>query len=131
MASITRTTRRKHEAQGFPEAIGGGFVLDIILPETDPDLVDFEIDPGWAIAAGADPMAYFEKYPGRFSLFHVKDLEKENQPCVVGKAKVAFAPIFAKSGLAGAKYHIVEQDRAPDPVVNIASSTRYLKQLAF
>lgn len=110
---------------------GGGIMMDVMLQESDPDLVDFEIDLGWAIDAGADPVAYFEKYPGRFKLFHVKDLTDDGQPAVIGTGNVDFVPIFANSGLAGVKYYIVEQDGAPDPIANVTDSINFLRSLTF
>ncbi|NQT24717.1 sugar phosphate isomerase/epimerase [candidate division KSB1 bacterium] len=107
------------------------FMYDILLNETDPALVDFELDIGWAVAAGVDPLAYFEKYPGRFKLFHVKDMDEENQSVVVGKGTIDFVSIFAQSELAGAKYYVVEYEGREDPIASVAESVSFLKTLTF
>ncbi|MFC1781010.1 sugar phosphate isomerase/epimerase family protein [Planctomycetota bacterium] len=119
-----------HQAE-FVKIEDGELLYDYLLQQTDPELVNFEIDLGWAIAAGADPVAYFEKYPGRFPLFHVKDITNDEQACVVGEGIIDFAPIFAKSKLAGVKCYIVEQDMAPDPIANVTASVQYLKKMKF
>jgi sugar phosphate isomerase/epimerase len=119
-----------HRAE-FVKIENGELLYDYLLQHTDPKLVNFEIDLGWAIAAGADPVAYFEKYPGRFSIFHVKDITKDKIACVIGEGTIDFVPIFAKSRLAGVKYYIVEQDLAPKPIENVTSSARYLNSMKF
>jgi sugar phosphate isomerase/epimerase len=115
----------------FQEIEGSGIMYDLLLERTDPDLVDFEIDLGWAVAAGADPVAYFEKYPGRFKLFHVKDMNAENRSVVVGQGKIDFASIFAQSGKAGVKYYIVEYEGREDPMGSVAASVTYLKNMTY
>jgi len=109
----------------------GEMMYDLLLQQTDPGLVDFEIDLGWAVAAGADPLAYFEKYPGRFKLFHVKDMNEENRSVAVGQGKIDFASIFAHSKKAGAQYYIVEYEGREDPVASVAASVKYLKNMTF
>lgn len=115
----------------FKKVEDGGVLIDILLEETDPKLVSFEMDLGWAIAGGGDPLEYLDKYPGRFKLFHVKDITEENEPCVVGEGTIDFAAIFVKSKKAGVEYYFVEQDGAPEPVANITASAQYLKNLTF
>ena len=106
-------------------------MFDILLQETNPDLVDFEMDLGWAIAAGADPLAYFEKYPGRFKYLHVKDMNAENESVVVGAGTIDFAAIFAASEKAGAEYFIVEYEGREDPIGSVAASVKYLKEMTY
>jgi sugar phosphate isomerase/epimerase len=115
----------------WKKVTGGDVMMDIFLQETDPKLVTFEIDLGWAIAAGADPIAYFKKYPGRFQLCHVKDITADKKPCVVGEGTIDFRPIFAAARKEGVKYFIVEQDGAPDPFNNVAASAKFIKNLKF
>jgi sugar phosphate isomerase/epimerase len=115
----------------FQQVEESGFMYDLLLQQTDPDLVDFEIDLGWAVAAGADPLAYFEKYPGRFKLFHVKDMNEENRSVAVGQGKIDFAKIFAQSEKAGVKYYIVEYEGREDPIASVAASVKYLKNMTF
>lgn len=116
----------------FAEIDSSGVLMyDILLQETDPALVDFELDIGWAVAAGADPAAYFQKYPGRFKLFHVKDMNEENQSVVIGKGKIDFASIFAQSELAGVKYYIVEYEGSEDPVASVTECVKVLKAMTY
>jgi sugar phosphate isomerase/epimerase len=115
----------------FKEIEEGGMMYDLLLQQTDPNLVDFEMDLGWAVAAGADPLAYFNKYPGRFKLFHVKDMNEENRSVVVGQGKIDFASIFAQSKKAGAQYYIVEYEGREDPVASVAASVKYLKNMTY
>ncbi len=115
----------------FVKIENGEILYDLLLQKTNPELVNFEIDLGWAIAAGADPLVYFEKYPGRFPIFHVKDITEDKQACVVGEGIIDFAPIFAKSKQAGVKYYFVEQDMAPDPLANVTASVQNLKKMTF
>jgi len=105
----------------------GGIWYDILLDSTDPDLVDFELDLAWATRGGADPVEYFKQYPGRFKLWHVKDMTADNEPCVLGEGIIDFERIFAQANLAGVEYYFVEQDGAPEPVANITASANYLK----
>lgn len=115
----------------FDEMEDGGILYDLLMEETDPDLVFFELDLGWAIAGGVDPLAYFAKAPGRFHLFHVKDITEAKSPCVVGEGIIDFAPIFAQSRQAGVRYYIVEQDMPPDPIANVGASVQNLKSITF
>ncbi len=72
------------------------------------------MDLYWVTKAGADPVAYFEKYPGRFILWHVKDMDKQGRFAPVGEGTIDFARILAKKELSGMKYYIVEQDMTFD-----------------
>ena len=88
---------------------------DVLVKETDPKLVDFELDLYWAKFADQDPLALFAKYPGRFAMWHVKDMavtgtQKGMTP--VGKGTIDFKSIFAKAGQSGMKYFFVEHDTA-------------------
>jgi len=76
---------------------------DILLQNTDPDLVVFEMDLCWTIAAGQDPIKYFKKYPGRFELWHVKDMKPgiEEHLTEVGTGIIDFQRIFKKQKKAG------------------------------
>jgi sugar phosphate isomerase/epimerase len=119
-----------HQVEWKP-VTGGDVMMEIFMQETDPKLVNFEIDLGWAVAAGVDPLVYFKKYPGRFKLFHLKDITPDKKPCVIGEGTIDFVPLLAASKKAGAEFFIVEQDMAPDPFNNIAASSKFLKELSF
>ncbi|HQG57244.1 MAG TPA: TIM barrel protein, partial [Bacteroidales bacterium] len=81
-------------------------LYDYMLQNTDPSKVLFEIDLYWCVEGGADPVEYFNKYPGRFELWHIKD-EAE----VGASGKMDFAKIWAASAISGMKYGIVEVER--------------------
>jgi len=106
-------------------------MYDVLLKETNPDYVGYELDLGWAVAAGADPLAYFEKFPGRFPFFHVKDMNAEKQSVVCGQGIVDFASIFAQANKAGAQYYIVEYEGREEPMASVEACVKYLKAMTF
>lgn len=92
---------------------------DLYLAELDPELVTMELDLFWATKAGQDPVAMFEKYPGRFQLLHLKDMSLDNAPYFdvikdditsVGSGLIDFKRILAAKETAGVKYTFVEDD---------------------
>lgn len=92
---------------------------DLFLPEMDADLITMEIDLYWVTKAGQDPVEMFEKYPGRFQLFHLKDMYTETPPYFdvikddispVGAGVIDFSRVMAAKDLAGMKYFFVEDD---------------------
>jgi sugar phosphate isomerase/epimerase len=104
--------------------------FDYILGNTDKDLVKMELDLAWASKAKQDPVALFKMHPGRFPLWHVKDLSKDKQePEEVGAGTIDFKPIFDNAKESGLKYFFVEQDGAPQPLQNIANSYNYLAKM--
>lgn len=101
--------------------------FDILVEETDPALVTMQLDLGWAYIAGVDPLVLFKAHPGRFELWHIKDVFglKTVNPLLgpnarvssmalvpVGTGHIDFKPIFAQSQLAGLKHFVIEQDNA-------------------
>ncbi len=103
--------------------VDGVVPYDVLLTQTSPDNLKFELDLGWATKAGADPVALFKKNPGRFPLWHVKDISADKkEPVEVGTGIVDFKPIFAAAKTAGMQHFFVEQDGAPKPIENITTS---------
>lgn len=100
---------------------------DLLLENTDPKLVTFELDIAWITAAGKDPVAYFRKYPGRFGVWHLKDLTPEKLDATLGEGIIDFKPILAEARTAGMKYWFLEQDhcRTHTPMESIAISRSY------
>jgi sugar phosphate isomerase/epimerase len=95
------------------KAMDGVMPQDVMMDNTDKDLVDFEMDIYWVVAAGADPIAYFKKYPNRFRLCHVKDLirtGKDHESCHLGKGTIDFKSILKAGTDNGLKYYVVEQE---------------------
>jgi sugar phosphate isomerase/epimerase len=99
---------------------------DVMLAELDKDLVVMEIDLFWATKAGQDPVEMFNKYPGRFPLWHMKDMYTHQPPfydvikddiAPVGEGVIDFKAILAAKEVAGMKYMIVEQDQSRDNTI--------------
>jgi sugar phosphate isomerase/epimerase len=97
--------------------------FDVFLAEMDKDLMTMEIDLFWAIKAGINPIELFKKYPGRFQLFHIKDMYTKEAPffktqssdfAPVGAGLINFREILAAKNIAGMKYMFVEQDSTKD-----------------
>ena len=111
--------------------IDGQVPYDILLDETDPDLVCFELDHYWIKKGGADPFAYFEKYPGRFPFWHVKDMDETEEQFFteVGTGIIDWEPIFKAEAKSGMQYFYVEQDefKKYDPLESVKMSHDYLK----
>lgn len=92
---------------------------DIFMPEMDANLITMELDMYWATKAGQDPVEMFNKYPGRFQLFHFKDMSQQSAPFYdvikdditsVGAGLIDFKRIYAAREKAGMKYLFVEDD---------------------
>jgi len=112
------------------DEVEGHRPFDYILSNTDKNLVKMELDLAWATKAKQDPVALFKMHPGRFPLWHVKDLDKATQnPAEVGTGIVDFKRIFDNSKQSGLKYYFVEQDGAPQPLQNVTNSYNYLNKL--
>ncbi len=120
-----------HESELAP--IGGVRPYDVMLDRTDPKLVAMEMDIFWLVKGGGDPLAYFRKYPGRFRMVHVKDMDGSPAKTMVdvGKGVIDWKGIFAQSREAGIEHYFVEHDDARDPFASIAASYAYLRQLEF
>ena len=113
--------------------------FDIFLAELDKDLVTMELDLFWATKAGQNPVEIFKKYPGRFQLFHMKDMFTSQAPfftttgvtdfAPVGAGLINFKEILAARDIAGMKYMIVEQDKSREgkPFDDIKTSITNLK----
>jgi len=113
--------------------IEGKLPYDVLLAETDPKLVQMEMDLYWITKGKQDPLAYFARYPGRFPLVHVKDMDNTPRRSFadVGKGIIDFKRIFAKSDQAGIKHYFVEHDEPKSAFGSIQTSFGYLKQLRF
>jgi sugar phosphate isomerase/epimerase len=113
--------------------IGDVVPYDILVQETDPALVSFEMDLYWAVNAGVDPLDYFGRFPGRFRMVHVKDSmgPPDHKMVEVGAGKIDFKKIFAQSDKAGIEHYFVEHDQPANPMESVAASYRYLAALQF
>lgn len=103
----------------------------ILLNETDKKLVDFELDLYWVVRSGNDPIKLFTANPGRFTMWHVKDMDKANPAlnAEVGTGSINWKPIFADAKLSGMKHFFVEHETnyKPNPMESVAASCAYIK----
>lgn len=109
----------------------GKFMYEVLLENTDKNLVKMEMDLYWVNKAGQDPIALINQHPGRFPLWHVKDMDKtpEHSFTEVGNGSIDFKKIFKYADKAGLKYFFVEQDKTPgDPFNSISQSISYIKK---
>ena len=114
--------------------IGDRIGYDVLLEQTDRSLVRLEMDLYWITKAGQDPLAYFAKWPGRFPLVHVKDMDATPRKFFteVGRGTIDFRRIFAQAKQAGIRHWFYEQDATPGPPLDSAKiSYDYLKALTF
>jgi sugar phosphate isomerase/epimerase len=110
--------------------IDGRVPFDVLLAETQADLVHFELDLFWAVKAGADPRRYVAEHPGRFLLVHVKDIDAQGRMVDVGAGRIDFGAIFAQ-GVADIRHHFVEHDEPADPFASIEAGYEHLRDLEF
>jgi sugar phosphate isomerase/epimerase len=100
-----------HNHEEELEKVNGQVLYDILLDRTDPNLVKMEMDLGWLIVTGNDPFKYFEKYPNRFPLWHLKDMDlKKKESVEFGKGGVDIKKLITSGKKAGMKYFFVEQE---------------------
>jgi sugar phosphate isomerase/epimerase len=90
----------------FSTKLDGQTVYDFMLKNTDPSKVMFEMDLYWVVVGGANPVDYFNKYPGRFELWHIKDKEE-----IGASGMIDFASIWANAKVSGMQYGVVEVER--------------------
>jgi sugar phosphate isomerase/epimerase len=108
----------------------GKYPYEVLLANTDKNLVKMEMDLYWVTKANQDPIALINEHPGRFPLWHVKDLDKTPKRAFteVGNGIIDFKKIFTHANKAGLKYFFVEQDMTPgDPYNSITQSISYIK----
>jgi len=120
-----------HDFEFVP--LEGRLPFDVLLAETDPTLVQLEMDLYWITKGGQDPLAYFARYPGRFPMVHVKDSAgaPEHRMVDVGAGTIDFRKIFARREQAGIRHFFVEHDEPADAFASIRASYEYLKRLEF
>lgn len=112
---------------------GGVIPYDIILNETDQALVKMELDLYWfTYGSRSKPLDWFKKQPGRFVLWHIKDMDKQRRELhtTVGDGQIDFKPIFKDTEIAGVKHMFVEQGNnyAPDSMSCVQRSANYVKK---
>lgn len=114
------------------EMIDGRKPYDILLNNTESDLVTMQLDTYWMIYGESDPVEYFNNYPGRFKLWHIKDMDNtaDRESTEIGNGIIDFRELFENSDEAGLEYYFVEQEEFKmDPVKSITQSFNYLNSL--
>jgi len=123
------------------EPLGEGTLFDLLLKETDPKLVTYEMDILWIHFPGQSPARILEKYPTRFELMHIKDLKKGvkgnlsggtdvTNDVVLGTGQIDLPATLKAAQKAGVKYYFIE-DESPESVTQIPKSLKFLEQLSF
>jgi sugar phosphate isomerase/epimerase len=120
-----------HDIEFVPT--GGLMPFDVLLQALDPRLVNIELDLYWITKGNQSAETYIRKYPGRFPVYHVKDMDHSPQRdfACVGEGIIDFPSIFKLNRIAGVEHFIVEHDRPADPEACIKASAGYLKNLRF
>ena len=121
------------------KSFSGMIPHDFMMDNTDPALVDFEMDIYWVVTGGADPIEYLQKYPNRFRLCHVKDrlktatADEKKATCNLGTGQIDFPKILKVAQANGMKHYIMEQENYPDgsPMEAAKIGAAYLKKLVF
>jgi sugar phosphate isomerase/epimerase len=109
----------------------------VMMAETDPNLVDFEMDMYWVVQAGEDVPTWLAKYKNRFRSCHIKDRLKTidpndtNNSCTLGEGTINFAKLLKEAAKNGMQYYIVEQERYANttPLKSAESNAAYMKAL--
>lgn len=106
-------------------------MFDILLEDTDPELVAFELDLFWATFAGADPLQWIQKLEGRVPLVHVKDMEEgeARRDAPVGEGIINWQQLLPACAAAGTDWYIIEQDHPRDPLRDVETSLTNLTAL--
>lgn len=115
--------------------VDGQLPQDVLMQNTDKNLVDFEMDIYWVVTAGQDPIAWIDKYPGRFKLSHIKDRKRGASPSQrdvsveLGTGSIDFKKILNEAGKKGMEYYIVEQEAYENttPLAAAKADADYLK----
>ncbi len=117
----------------FKKMEDGTVIEDLLLEKCDPKFVNFQMDLFWVTKAGVDPLTYFEKYPGRFISWHVKDMNAEGNFAPVGTGTIDFKRILAEKAKSGMEFYLVEQDQTfgLNPMEAIKISHNGLEEIGF
>ena len=111
------------------EETDGVIPYDLLLSETDAGLVAMQLDLAWAHGGGADAVSYFESWPGRFPMVHIKDLNDANEEVDIGDGGVHFAEIFRHVAAAGLEHGFIERDHAADVRASIRNNYDAIRPL--
>ena len=113
------------------ESDNGVVLYDVLMDHTEPELVHMELDLGWVVVAGKDPLDYFKKYPGRFPLWHLKDMDMaKKESTEFGKGALDIALMMANQDASGVKHIFIEQEEyASTPLESMKHNMDFLAKL--
>jgi len=113
------------------ESQDGTILYETLMNNTDPALVHMELDLGWVVATGNDPLKYFTKYPGRFPLWHLKDMNlQKKESTEFGKGGLNILQLLQNSKASGLQYFFIEQEEyASTPFESMKENMNYLGKL--
>lgn len=106
----------------------GWVPFDLMLQETDPEFVHFELDLYWAARCGRDPVGLFRDNPGRFPLLHAKDMDTAGNETDVGRGVIDFLPTLEAAPLGGVEHLFIERDHPQQPLASAAHGLAQLRQ---
>lgn len=105
----------------------------ILMDNTDPGLVEYQMDIYWVVAGGGDPAEWIRQYPNRFTSCHVKDLSNGNNPesTILGTGIIDFPPLLQLGRENGMEYFIVEQEAYTNttPLDAVRDNAEYMRNL--
>ena len=113
------------------EKLDGIIPQELLIENTEADLVHFEADLFWVTKGGYDPLDLLKKYPGRIQLFHVKDATPELEGTTVGEGIIDFAKLFEAGKSDVLEYYFIEDEREDDPYKNIKADYDYMAKQSF
>ena len=115
------------------ELTEGKIPFGTLMTHLDKNYVNIQLDLYWIIKGEQSAVEYIRKYPGRYPIFHVKDMDHTSEKgfACVGEGRIDFPEIFKLHKTAGTKYYIVEHDRPENPKECITASAKYLSELRF
>jgi sugar phosphate isomerase/epimerase len=131
-----------HGFEFAPTGKGDETFMDILIKETDPQYVAFEMDVFWVVHPGHDPVKWLEKYPGRWKLMHVKDMKKGTKTgeftggtdvkndVAIGTGMMDWPAILKAAQKSGVEYYFIE-DESPTVKDQIPVSLKYLSEVKF
>lgn len=132
-----------YHAHGYEfRPYGAGTLFDLMMTETNPKFVTFEMDVFWVAHGGERPAALLQKYPGRFQLTHLKDMKRGTETglftgssdpandVALGTGQIAFAPILRAAEETGVKWHFIE-DESPTSLEQIPRSLLFLEKVTW
>ena len=113
-----------HEFEFVPT--DGAVPMALLLDETDPALVDWQMDIYWTVDGGEDPLAWLDRYRGRVTSVHIKDRSADGEMVAVGDGVIDFPRILTSAAEQGLRYGFVEHDFPEDPIESVRRSFNYL-----